>query len=100
MTAVRVAASFAAAGVIVYAPIVHWHPIARAAKIDGSTGLFWENVNGQSMIGSRGLIVAEMDGWQQSRGINKEIEAFRRLERPVVFMPVPEDTVNTDEVRS
>jgi hypothetical protein len=84
------------AGISVFCPIAHSHPLVdhglKAVDHD-----FWINtVDRPLMEGAKGLIFLEMDGWQQSSGMMEEIVHFVKAGKPVVFMQpgeVPEELV-------
>lgn len=78
------AAALLRAGVPVYSPIAHTHPIALAGDIDPLDHALWLPADEPMMYAACGLVVYEMDGWRDSYGIGVEIETFRRLGKPVV----------------
>lgn len=91
--AVRIATSLAAAGFVVYSPIVHWHPISVAScgRIDGANNMFWSKVNALAMQASFGVIIPEMEGWRESEGIAGERGWFHQHKRPEIMLPMPPD---------
>lgn len=60
-------------GYICYAPILHWHPVAVAHDMPTGADWWWHN-NLQFMRASRGIIVAMIDGWRESKGLQKELD--------------------------
>lgn len=60
------------AGHFIYCPILNTHPIAvaRALPVEFE---WWEAFNRAFIERSEGVIVAEMDGWRTSRGVQHEI---------------------------
>lgn len=57
----------------VYSPIVHWHPLAVAAKLP-TTFEFWSTQNDPMVKSSKELWILCLDGWRQSRGIEHEMK--------------------------
>ena len=74
------------AGIDVYSPIAHWHPIAVHGGIDKTDHEFWMRVNAPALKSMRGIVVVQMQGWQQSKGIHHELNHSRG--KPVVWMDV------------
>jgi hypothetical protein len=89
----RAAAKFVAAGVPVFSPIAHSHPIAKEGMLDLLDLSMWLEADAPFMAAAIGLIVVKMDGWEDSKGIAHEIEVFEKADKPVLFWdpthPVP-----------
>jgi nucleoside 2-deoxyribosyltransferase len=83
--ACRAAAALLKQGLDVYSPIVHSTPIA-ACGIDDMDHAFWMRVDKPYLDWCRMVMVLKLDGWRQSRGINMELAAARRLKKPVCFI--------------
>jgi hypothetical protein len=83
--AARLAATFVTAGVRVYSPIAHTHPLAIAGNLDPLDLSVWLPFDEAMMDASDCLIVAMMDGWDVSAGIKHEIEFFKRDGKPVLY---------------
>jgi len=73
-----------AAGVHVYSPIAHSHPIAAAAQLDPRDYGLWMPLNRVMMRAARGLIVLKLPGWASSKGVRMEIQEFAN--RRTVYM--------------
>ncbi len=73
------------AGIDVYSPIAHTHPIALHGGLEGSFAR-WQEFDRTMIAASRGMIVVKMDGWQESTGILAEIEMCREMGKPVDYM--------------
>jgi hypothetical protein len=73
-------------GVPAYSPIAHTHPIAIYGNIDPLDHDLWMRVDVPMMASAYGLIVVEMDGWRESRGVAAEIKTFRAAGKPVTHM--------------
>lgn len=92
--ACRKAAELMLAGVPVFSPIAHSHPIAveglRDKQLDHD---FWMRADAPMMEAASGLIVVMCDGYNTSRGVQEEIRRFQTAGKPVVFWiptnPVP-----------
>lgn len=74
------------AGVPVFAPIVHTHPIQPYIATENDTHDFWLAQDRHMMRAAKGLIVCKLEGWQDSYGVTYEIQHFRDAGKPVVFM--------------
>lgn len=91
--AITAAAICIRAGIMVVSPIAHSHPIAVNGGIEGHYEA-WRDLDEALIDASRGIIVVEMDGWQQSEGIAFEVELAKSIGLPVFYMkpegPPPE----------
>jgi hypothetical protein len=74
------------AGVKVYSPIAHTHPIAECAGLDPLDHDLWLAADEPFMHVAQAILVAEMDGWQVSKGIAYEMERFQKLGKPFYFI--------------
>jgi len=86
IAASRQAALLVAAGVKVFSPIAHTHPIAVFSRMDPFSHGIWIPADEPFMDAAYGLIVCMLPGWVQSRGIDIEIKRFRRAGKRVHFM--------------
>ncbi len=75
------------AGVKVYSPIAHTHPLAIYGNIDPLAHDIWIPFDEAMMQACEALIVLEMDGWQESKGITHEIDFFVMRGKPVYYLP-------------
>src|SRR5690349_17043657 len=73
----RIAARMVEAGVKVYSPIAHTHPIAVYGNISKTDHSIWLPFDFALMRKADALCVAEMDGWDVSFGVAEEIQIFR-----------------------
>lgn len=87
----RVTGRFAQAGVPAYSPIAHTHPIAAEGALDPHDHSIWLPFDGPLMEAARGLVVVMMDGWQDSIGLQFEIDHFKRAGKPVMFIDEGDD---------
>lgn len=84
--ACRNAALLIKAGVPVFSPIAHTHPIADIGNVDPLDHDIWLPADAPIMQAARGIIVLKMEGWDKSFGISCEIPYFKHTGRPVVYM--------------
>jgi hypothetical protein len=80
------AALLVQAGVPVYSPIAHTHPIAIHGDMDPKNHDIWIPADQTFMQAARGLIVCELEGWQSSYGVNIEIDTFKDMGKPIIQM--------------
>ncbi len=81
-------------GVIVFSPIAHSHPIAlgRTLPTDWS---FWKHVDSAFILRADKLIVAMMDGWTESVGVQAEVNIATDADIPVEYLEVESWTLLT-----
>lgn len=79
----RIAGKLLLAGIHVYSPIAHCHPLAIHGEIDALDRDFWLQYQEIMMARCDVLIVAEMRSWQESIGIQHEIAFFARAKRTI-----------------
>ena len=72
------------AGVHVYSPIAHTHPVAEFGNINPFDHDIWLPADQPLMDAAKGLIVLQLDGWDNSFGLQCELDEF--TQRPVVYM--------------
>jgi len=72
-----------ACGVHAYSPIAMCHPLAVYAKLDPMDLALWAPHCRIMMERCDCLIVAQLDGWQESAGIKGEIEFFQEADKPI-----------------
>lgn len=84
--AARIAALLLTTGVRVYSPIAHTHPLAIYGNLDPLDHSIWLPFDEAMMEAADCLIVARMDGWDESFGIKHEIEFFQREGKPVIHI--------------
>lgn len=88
--ACRAAASLLRAGVPVYSPIAHTHPIAVNGGIDPLDYTFWLKIDEAMMAAADELIVVMMPGWERSKGIEHEVRYFTLADKPIRYVPWPD----------
>lgn len=80
----RVAAELIRAGHQVFSPVTHSHPIA-AHGLPGDWA-FWEPFDCRLLQASDELMVLTLDGWQESRGVQAEIDLAIELGMPIRYV--------------
>lgn len=73
------------AGVCVYSPIVHCHPIAVKEGLPEGW-LFWSDFARTMLEAATELCVLTLDGWDRSLGVGDEIAIARELLLPISYM--------------
>lgn len=84
--AAALAARLMVLGVKVYSPIAHTHPLAVYGGIDPLDHSIWLPFDEAIMAASAALVVAQMQGWRESKGVAHEIEFFTRAEKPIFYL--------------
>ena len=82
----REAARFVKAGIPVFCPIAHTHPVAMHGGIDPLDHTIWMPADHPFMEAAIGLIVVKAEGWEKSYGINEEIKTFKAAGKPVMYV--------------
>ena len=54
--------------------------------MDALDHTIWLPLDEHMMRAACGLIVAQMDGWQESYGLAVEIDHFRQARKPVIWL--------------
>lgn len=73
-------------GAVVFSPIVHGHAIATAYDFDKLDQDFW--MAQCYPIASRAslCVVLKMDGWATSEGVKAEVQFFKNVRTPVMYV--------------
>jgi hypothetical protein len=71
-------------GVRAFSPVAHSHTIAMASGVDPLDHKLWLDLDEAIAPQCHALVVIELDGWQESDGIAKEIRWFST--RPVFYL--------------
>lgn len=74
------------AGLVVFSPIAHSHPLVEYGGVSGTDFAAWERFDKAMIAASQGCIVCMMTGWQDSIGMQKEIALFKEARKPVIYM--------------
>lgn len=82
--ACHAAAALMRQGRIVFAPVVHSHPIAQhGLPLDWA---YWERHDRRFLEVCDEVVVLMLDGWRQSEGVQAEIKIAQELGKPVTFV--------------
>ena len=84
--ACRQAAVLLKAGIAAYSPIAHTHSIARYGNIDPFDHSIWMPFDTPFMKVCDALIVVKAEGWDDSIGVEMEIDAFEEAGKPIHYM--------------
>jgi hypothetical protein len=86
----RIAADlFLREGRIIFAPISAWHHIARKYRLPG-TFEYWAKFDEEFIKVSNKLLIITLPGWNESVGVNAEINLAKKYNVPVEYIdPVP-----------
>ena len=80
--ALSATAHMVAAGYIVYSPIVHCHPLHQAANLPQDFA-FWRRHNFGILRKASELWVLDIQGWQESIGVQAEINFAKQCYMPI-----------------
>lgn len=86
-----VAGLLLSSGVPVFCPIAHTHPIAQYGNIhptNANDPFFWLRLDRHMMDAACGIIVAGLDGWSESYGVNYEIGVFHMADKPLLLLDI------------
>ena len=86
--ACRAAAAITRAGLVVFSPIAHSHPLVEYG-LPTDWG-FWQRFDRAYLERCDEVVVLMLDGWKESVGVQAEIRLARELGKPVRFV-VPEE---------
>ena len=86
MDAARLAAIMLSAGVKVYSPIAHTHPLAVHGNLDPLDHEIWLPFDRAMMEACAAMVVGMLPGWNESYGVQHEINVFRVAGKPVHFL--------------
>jgi hypothetical protein len=80
------AAVLLAAGVPVFCPIAHSHPMVEFLAPAKDTHETWLGLDEHFMRAAKGLIICKLTGWENSYGVTHEAKRFGEMQKPIVFM--------------
>ncbi len=78
-----IAAKFLIEGIPVFCPIAHSHAIATIGEMKQVDHEFWMSCDLPFLNRAIGLIVAQLPGWQESRGVTEEIGFAKGIGIPI-----------------
>jgi len=68
--------------IVVYSPIIHFHPLAKLYKKSGDASDWaWHNI--PMIQASSGLIILMLPHWGTSVGVSQEIKWAKEFEKPI-----------------
>lgn len=74
-------------GTRLFSPIAHSHAIAGVSEaIDPLDHEFWLDADEPMMDACSALLVAKLPGFDESDGVQKEIDRFLEMRKPVFFL--------------
>lgn len=83
----RMAALLMQQGQVVFAPIVHGHPlVGHGLPTDWP---FWERFDREHLRRCDELVVLMLEGWQESVGVAAEIRIAAEFGKPVRYIDLP-----------
>lgn len=85
----QAAAILMAAGVHVFSPITHTHPILLAGDLPHGWD-YWEEYDRAVMSACRALVVLQAEGWDLSEGVRAETAIAEQLGLPCYFATLEE----------
>lgn len=77
------AATLIRQGVHCYCPIAHTHPIADYGMIDKLDHSIWLALDSKLLVLCNALVISDMPGWQESRGVRFEWQHFKDRSKPI-----------------
>jgi nucleoside 2-deoxyribosyltransferase len=83
IAASKLTAQLLRAGIKVYSPIAHTHPVAIHGDIDPHDHAIWMPFDQAMMDVCDSLIVAHLPSWETSKGVAIEIEVFEKAGKPI-----------------
>ena len=83
--ACEAAARLMNSGYHVFSPIAHCHPIAKAGLLP-TDWPFWMDYDKRMIDACDKLVVLCIDGWQESQGVQAEIDIAKRLGKDVDYV--------------
>ncbi len=84
--ACRAAASLISMKISVLSPIAHSHAVAMYGNLDPLQQDFWQGVDAPFLEMCDAMIVMELPGWLESRGVQHEIAVFDTAAKPVYYL--------------
>lgn len=90
----RIAFDLISQGIFVYSPLTHNVPIDQLG-IHGNW-ITWKDFDHEMLSRCDRLIVLKLPGWEDSKGVNAEINQAKELGLPIEWMEVSEDKVQSN----
>jgi len=83
-------------GELVFSPICHSHPIAQFGLPKGWD--FWEKYDREFLEFCSSMVVLMLDGWQESKGVQAEIQIMKEMGKPITHLD-PKEYANRPDSR-
>jgi hypothetical protein len=74
------------AGVPCFSPIIHCHMVAKLCGIDPHDHSVWLPAERPMLNTAMGLIVLQLEGWEESYGLTQERLLFQKSGRHIIMM--------------
>jgi hypothetical protein len=95
--AAEAAATMLKRGAMVYSPIAHSHPIAEHGRLDAVDHDLWLTLDLAMLDRCDSLLVVQMPGWAESRGVAAEIAHAEKTGKPISYLSWPMLNVRENE---
>lgn len=82
----KLAATIMRAGINIFCPIAHTHPLAIYGNINPLDHDLWMKVDYPFMEKSDSVLVGKLHGWNESTGVSHELDYFRLCDKSVFFI--------------
>ena len=85
----EVAAKLIQRGEIIFSPISHTHPIAKAGELPGNWE-FWDKFDRTYLECCYKIYVLKLNGWEESKGVQAEIKIAEELDLEIEYLDYEE----------
>jgi len=72
-------------GIVPFSPIVHWHELSKIFDLP-KDHQYWIMADSIMLTGARELAVLQLDGWEKSAGVQREIKFAELLGKSVTYL--------------
>lgn len=73
-------------GMRCFSPIAHGHYVTLNSYLDPLDHAMWMNQCDGMMGSAAGIIVLQLPGWNESKGVQMEIDHFAKASKPILFV--------------
>lgn len=73
-------------GIHAFSPIAHSHSLAVCGAMDPHDAALWAPLNEVMMSFADALVVAKLEGWEESKGVGEEIARFKGEGKPIYYV--------------
>ena len=80
----KASAALMRAGVLIFSPISHTHPIAEHDLPKGWD--FWGRYDREYLVVCRAMIVLTLEGYATSNGVKAEVSIMREMKKPIFWL--------------